>query len=107
MSSGSFSLALSLWGPSNSLTRSARAAHQHHRPGPLGTGAALRRAQPLACLVLGADAGAEVAHNTFISDHTSAFHTATASSSRSNACRTGTWEDQPCRRISFQVPSTV
>ena len=39
--------------------------------------------------------------------HTSAFHTATASSSRSMAWRTGTWADQPCRRISFQVPSTV
>ena len=23
------------------------------------------------------------------------------------AWRTGTWQDQPCRRISFQVPSTV
>jgi len=51
--------------------------------------------------------GAQVARGAFISGHTSAFHTATASSSRSIACCTGTWQDQPCRRISFQVPSTV
>jgi hypothetical protein len=31
----------------------------------------------------------------------------TAASSRSIACRTGTWADQPCRRISFEVPSIV
>jgi hypothetical protein len=61
----------------------------------------------LARLVLEADEGAQVARGAFISGHTSAFHTATASSSRSIAWRTGTWHDQPCRRISFQVPSTV
>jgi hypothetical protein len=70
-------------------------------------GAALRQPQPLPCLVLEADEGAQVARHTFISGHTSAFHTATASSSRSIACRTGTWQDQPCRRISFHTPSTV
>ena len=63
--------------------------------------------QPLPCLVLEADEGAQVARSTFICGHTSAFHTATAASSRSMAWRTGTWADQPCRRISFQVPSTV
>jgi hypothetical protein len=31
----------------------------------------------------------------------------TAASSRSIAWRTGTWADQPCRRISFEVPSIV
>jgi hypothetical protein len=39
---------------------------------------------------LEADVGAQVARRPFISGHTSAFHTATASSSRSIACRTGT-----------------
>jgi len=43
----------------------------------------------------------------FVSGHTWAFHTAIAASSRSIACRTGTWQDQPCRRSSFQVPCTV
>jgi hypothetical protein len=43
----------------------------------------------------------------FTCGHTSAFHTATASSSRSSAWRTGTWQDQPCRRISFYTPSGV
>src|SRR5258708_24637534 len=86
----------------------AGAAHRHHGPGPApGPGASFRRPQPLACLVLEADEGAQVARGAFISGHTSAFHTATASSSRSIAWRTGTWQDQPCRRISFQVPSTV
>jgi hypothetical protein len=56
---------------------------------------------------LEADEGVQVARGAFISGHTSAFHTATAASSRSIAWRTGTWQVQPCRRISFQVPSTV
>jgi hypothetical protein len=86
----------------------ARAAHPHDGPCPARRpGASFRRAQPLACLVLEADEGAQVARGAFISGHTSAFHTATAASSRSIAWRTGTWGDQPCRRISFQVPSTV
>ena len=54
-----------------------------------------------------ADEGAQVARGPFISGHTWSFHTVTASSSRSSAWRTGTWRDHPCRRISFQVPSTV
>src|SRR6266702_4505494 len=83
-------------------------AHLHYRAGPArGPGAALRRPQPLPCLVLEADEGAQVARRPFICGHTSAFHTATASSSRSIAWRTGTWADQPCRRISFEVPSMV
>ena len=56
---------------------------------------------------LEADVGAQVARGPFISGHTWSFHTATAASSRSMAWRTGTWADQPCRRISFEVPSTV
>src|SRR5262249_37975814 len=84
------------------------AAPPHEGPGSARVpGAAFRRPQPLACLVLEADEGAQVARRAFISGHPSAFHTATASSSRSSACRTGTWADQPCRRISFEVPSTV
>ena len=83
-------------------------AHLHYRAGPArGPGAALRRPQPLPCLVLEADEGAQVARRPFICGHTSAFHTATASSSRSIAWRTGTWADQPCLRISFEVPSMV
>src|SRR5215468_3475758 len=70
-------------------------------------GTALRRPQPLACLVLEADEGAQVPRRAFISGHTSAFHMMTASSSRSIACRTGTWADQPCRRSSLLVPSMV
>src|SRR5215470_19921311 len=94
--------------PGDADPAAARAAHPHHRPGPARRpGAALRRPQPLACLVLEADEGAQVARGAFISGHTSAFHTATASSSRSSAWRTGTWQDQPCRRISFEVPSMV
>src|SRR5512135_2272418 len=94
--------------PGDADPAAARAAHPDQRPGPTrGPGVAFRRPQPLPCLVLEADEGAQVARNTFISGHTSAFHTATASSSRSSACRTGTWADQPCRRISFQLPSTV
>src|SRR5216683_5738553 len=94
--------------PGDADPPAARAAHPHHRAGPApGPGASLRRPQPLACLVLEADEGAQVARGPFISGHTSAFHTATASSSRSMAWRTGTWADQPCRRISFQTPSTV
>ncbi len=50
---------------------------------------------------------AEIAAPPFISGYTCSFHTATASSSRSRACRTGTWADQPCRRSSFEVPSMV
>jgi hypothetical protein len=65
------------------------------------------RPQPLTCLVLEADEGAQVARRAFISGHTSAFHTVTAASSRAMAWRTGTWADQPCRRISFDVSSTV
>src|ERR1700745_1215819 len=72
-----------------------------------GPGAASGRSQPLACLVLDADVGAQVARRAFISGHTWSFHTATASSSRSIAWRTGTWADQPSRRISFEVPSIV
>src|SRR6185437_141814 len=94
--------------PGDAHPAAARAADPDHRAGAARRpGAALRRPQPLACLVLEADEGAQVARRAFISGHTSAFHTATASSSRSIACRTGTWADQPCRRISFEVPSTV
>src|SRR5215470_12582958 len=94
--------------PGDADPAAAGAAHLHHRAGPApGPGAAFRRAEPLACLVLEADEGAQVARGAFISGHTSAFHTATASSSRSIAWRTGTWQDQPCRRISFEVPSMV
>src|SRR6516225_6213508 len=94
--------------PGDADPPAARAAHLHHRPRPpRGPGASLRRPQPLACLVLEADEGVQVTRRPFISGHTSAFHTATAASSRSMAWRTGTWADQPCRRISFQVPSTV
>src|SRR5229473_5570747 len=94
--------------PGDADPPAARATHLHHRPGPApGPGASLRRPQPLACLVLEADPGAQVARGAFNPGHTSAFHTATACSSRSIACRTGTWQDQPCRRISLQVPSTV
>src|SRR5258708_5587597 len=86
----------------------AAAGYPHDGPcSARGRGASFRRAQPLACLVLEADEGAQVARGAFISGHTSAFHTATASSSRSIAWRAGTWQDQRCRRISFQVPSTV
>src|SRR4029077_1213128 len=86
----------------------AGAAYPHDRPGPARRpGAALRRPQPLTCLVLEADEGAQVARRAFISGHTWSFHTVTASSSRSIACRTGTWSDQPCRRISLEVPSIV
>src|SRR6266567_1868837 len=86
----------------------ARAAHPYQGPRPARRpGAPFGRAQPLAGLVLETDEGTQVARGAFISGHTSAFHTATASSSRSIAWRTGTWHDQPCRRISFQVPSTV
>ena len=53
-------------------------------------GAQVRPPQPLPYLVLQADQGAQIARNTFISGHTPACHTATASSSRSIACRTGT-----------------
>src|SRR5438876_384689 len=94
--------------PGDADPATARAADLHHRAGAARRpGAALRRPQPLARLVLEADEGAQVARRPFISGHTSAFHTATASSSRSMAWRTGTWADQPCRRISFEVPSTV
>src|SRR5882724_909346 len=94
--------------PGDADPPAARAAHPHHRPGPApGPGASPRRPQPLARLVLEADPGARVARRAFNAGHTSAFHTATAASSRSIAWRTGTWQDQPCRRISFQVPSTV
>src|SRR5689334_22746759 len=94
--------------PGDADPAAARAAHLDQRPGPpWSPGAALGRPQPLACLVLEADVGAQVARHSFISGHTSAFHTATASSSRSIACRTGTWADQPCRRSSLDVPSTV
>ncbi len=94
--------------PGDADPAAARAADPNHRAGPARSpGAALRRPQPLACLVLEADEGAQVARDAFISGHTSAFHTATASSSRSMTWRTGTWQDQPCRRISFQTPSTV
>src|SRR6266852_3189523 len=94
--------------PGDADPPAARAADPDHRAVPApGPGAALRRPQPLACLVLEADEGAQVAGDAFISGHTSAFHTATASSSRSIAWRTGTWQDQPCRRSSFQVPSMV
>src|ERR1700746_2523367 len=94
--------------PGDADPAAARAAHLDHRAGAARCpGAALRRPQPLACLVLAADEGAQVARRAFISGHTWSFHTATASSSRSIAWRTGTWADQPCRRISFPVPSTV
>jgi hypothetical protein len=86
----------------------ARAADPDYRAGAApGPGAAFGRPQPLACLVLEAEVGAQVARGAFISGHTWSFHTATASSSRSIAWRTGTWQDQPCRRISLQVPSMV
>ena len=86
----------------------AGAADPHHGTGAApGPGAAFRRPHPLACLVLEADVGAQVARGPFISGHTWSFHTATAASSRSMAWRTGTWQDQPCRRISFHTPSGV
>ncbi len=56
---------------------------------------------------LEANVGAQVARSPFICGHTSAFYTAMASSSRSIAWRTGTWQDQPCRRSSVHTPSTV
>src|SRR5690242_13327795 len=94
--------------PGDADPAAASAAHPDDGPGsPEGPGAAFRRAQPLARLILEADVGAQVARGAFISGHTSAFHTATASSSRSIARRTGTWQDQPCRRSSFEVPSMV
>ena len=94
--------------PGDADPAAARAADPDHRAGAARRpGAAFRRPQPLACLVLEADVGAQVARRAFISGHTWSFHTATASSSRSIAWRTGTWADQPCRRISFEVPSTV
>src|SRR2546430_86210 len=94
--------------PGDADPAAARAADPDHRAGAARRpGAALRRLQPLVCLVLEADEGAQVARRLFISGHTSVFHTMTASSSRSMAWRTGTWAGQPCRRISFEVPSTV
>src|SRR6266849_2803721 len=94
--------------PGDADPAAARAADPDHRAGAaLRPGAALRRPQTLACLVLEADEGAQVARRAFISGHTWSFHTATAASSRSIAWRTGAWQDQPCRRISFEVPSTV
>src|SRR5436305_2252894 len=81
--------------PGDADPAAARAADPDQRAGAARRpGAALRRPQPLACLVLEADVGAQVARRAFISGHTSAFQTATASSSRSRACRTGTWADQ-------------
>ena len=94
--------------PGDADPAAARAADLHHRAGPApGPGPAFGRPQSLACLVLEADEGAQVTRSPFICGHTSAFHTATASSSRSIAWRTGTWADQPCRRISFHTPSGV
>src|SRR5262249_58244443 len=94
--------------PGDAAPPATSAAHPHDGPGsPAGPGASLRRPQPLPCLVLEAEEGTQVARRPFISGHTSAFHTATAPSSRSIACRTGTWADQPCRRISLPAPSTV
>src|SRR6266852_1450092 len=94
--------------PGDADPAAARPAHLHHGPGPARRpGAASRRLQALARLVLEADEGAQVTRGAFISGHTSAFHTATAASSRSIAWRTGAWQDQPCRRSSFPVPSTV
>src|SRR5579859_3553786 len=94
--------------PGDADPAAARTAHPHDRAGPARRpGASFRRPQPLACLVLEAEVGAQVASGPFISGHTWSFHTAMASSSRSSACRTGTWQDQPCRRISFHTPSTV
>jgi hypothetical protein len=66
----------------------ARAPHPHDGPGSARRpGAALRRPQPLARLILEADVGAQVARSAFVSGHTWSFHTATASSSRSSALR--------------------
>src|SRR5271166_1402356 len=80
--------------PGDADPAATRAAHPDQRPGPArGPGAAFRRPQPLPRLVLEADEGAQVARHPFISGHTSAFHTATAASSRSIAWRTGTWAD--------------
>ena len=94
--------------PGDADPAAARAADPHDGPGAARRpGAPLGRPQALACLVLEADEGAQVARRAFISGHTSAFHPMTAASSRSIACRTGTWADQPCRRISFEVPSMV
>ena len=94
--------------PGDADPAAARAADPDDRPGAARRpGPALRRAQPLPCLVLEADVGAQVPCRPFISGHTCSFHTMTASSSRSIACRTGTWADQPCRRISLEVPSMV
>src|SRR5882762_7275187 len=64
--------------PGDADPAAARAADPHDRPGPARRpGAALRRPQPLACLVLEADEGAQVALRAFISGHTAAFHTMT------------------------------
>src|SRR2546427_12623123 len=94
--------------PGDADPAAARAADPDHRAGAARRpGASLRRPQPLACLVLEADEGAQVTSGAFISGHTWSFHTATASSPRSSAGRTGTWPDQPRRRISFQTPSGV
>src|SRR5580704_13002910 len=94
--------------PGDADPAAARAPHLHNGPGAARRpGAALRRPQPLACLVLEADEGAQVARRAFISGHTWSFHTATASSWRSIAWRFGTRGRQPCRRINFHTPSGV
>ena len=91
--------------PGDADPPAARAAHPHDGPCPARRpGASFRRPQPLACLVLEADEGAQVARRALISGDTSAFRTATASSSRSIAWRTGTWADQPCRRSASRRP---
>src|SRR5690349_2553302 len=92
--------------PGDADPAAAGAADPHDRAGAARRpGPALRRPQPLACLVLEADEGAQVPRRALIPGHTSAFHMMTASSSRSVACRTGTRAGQPCRRSSLLVPS--
>src|SRR5207247_80369 len=66
--------------PGDADPAAAGAAHLHHGPGPAGRpGAALRRPQPLTCLVLEAERGTQVARRTFISAQPSPFPTGTAS----------------------------
>lgn len=86
----------------------ASAADRHHRTGAdRRPGASLRRPQSLPGLVFEAEVGTQVRRGGFAADHTSAFHSATACSSRSRARRAGTCTDQPWRCSSLPTPSMV
>src|SRR5260221_519955 len=73
----------------------------------VGGGALLGGARPRASPCPEENEAAEAGRALFIWGHPPPSPPATASSSRSIAWRAGTWQDQPCRRISFRVPSTV